>query len=66
MRLAIVLERSDRETWLADVTNAEGAVAIGKTPGNAVERAVHMALNILADQIENAREDCPVCNGETK
>lgn len=62
MKLAIVLERTSFNDWCADVTNAEGAKATGKTPGNAVERAVHLALNILSAQIENAREDCPLCN----
>lgn len=51
----IDLDREEDGRWIAEISNIPGAMAYGKTRGEALRRAYAIALRTLADTVERGR-----------
>lgn len=51
--LSVEIDREEDGRWIADVTELPGVLAYGTTRDEAVQKAIGLALRVLADQVEH-------------
>ncbi|MGH9397397.1 MAG: type II toxin-antitoxin system HicB family antitoxin [Terriglobia bacterium] len=56
MAYKIEVEREVDRRWIAEIPSLPGAMAYGKTKGDAVKAVEVLALRIIADQIEGKKK----------
>ncbi len=49
MRFALEVEREEDGRWIAEIVNLPGVLAYGKTMGEAVQKAMALAEDVIAD-----------------
>jgi predicted RNase H-like HicB family nuclease len=53
LRLTIETELEKDGRWLAEVPELPGVMTYGESPDGAIDRAVALALRVIADEIEH-------------
>lgn len=53
MNFNVELEQEEDGRWIAEVVEIPGAMAYGRTQGEAMARAETLALRVVADRLEH-------------
>ena len=62
MILRVETEQEQDGRWIAEILDLPGALACGKTKGDAVARAQALALRVVADRLEHGEAGADLLN----
>ncbi len=59
MEFSVEFEREKDGRWIAEIPEIPGAIAYGKEQIEALTKAYAIALRVVADQVEDSKEEPP-------
>jgi predicted RNase H-like HicB family nuclease len=62
MNLTIEIEQEEDGRWIAEVIDLPGVLAYGKTVEEAITKVQALALRVLADNLENDKNNTQLIN----